>query len=56
MDKINPRFVVYIKDENIRELLYNRKNRSEYVERAIRFYEDNKDVVSKLANILLSDN
>ena len=55
MEKINPRFVIYIKDENLRSMLYNKKNRSEYVERAIRFYEDNKDVVSKLANILLSN-
>lgn len=53
MDSTNPRFVIYIKDHDIRNMLHTKQNRSEYVERAIRFYEENKDVVSKLANILL---
>lgn len=55
MENINPRFVIYVKDYELRKMLHDQKNRSEYVERAIRFYEDNKDVVSRLANILLKE-
>ena len=50
------RFCVYIKDEEIEPLIKSKKNKSEYVERAIRFYEDNKDIVNKLAECLTKEN
>lgn len=48
-----PRFAIYIKDKEICKIVRSQRNKSEYVERAIRFYIDNKDIVSKLANALL---
>lgn len=52
---MNPRFCIYIKDKEILALLSNQNNKSEYVERAIRFYEENKDALSKLANVLFKE-
>lgn len=49
---MNSRFSIYIKDEKISEVMNSQRNKSEYVERAIRFYEDNKDALNKLANVL----
>lgn len=49
------RFCLYIKDEELLPIIQAKKNRSEYVERAIRFYEDNKDIISKLADCLIKE-
>lgn len=47
------KFCIYIKDESILATFSLQKNKSEYVERAIRFYEENKDIVAKLADALI---
>lgn len=49
---MNPKFCIYIKDVEILKLVNQQKNKSEYVERAIRFYEDNKDALVRIANAL----
>lgn len=47
------KFCLYVKDETLAYIMRNEKNKSAYVERAIRFYEDNKDIIPKLAKTLL---
>ena len=49
------RFCVYIKDDTILSLIQSQKNKSEYVERAIRFYEENKNIVARLADALMNE-
>lgn len=53
---MNNRFCIYIKDKEILEIIDKEINKSEYVERAIRFYEQNKDIVERLANIIIDFN
>lgn len=48
----NARFAIYIKDKEINAELRRQANKSEYVERAIRFYLNNHDALSKLAKLL----
>lgn len=45
---MNRRFAIYIKDDEICKLLNERRNRSEYIERAVRFYIENKDIIPQL--------
>lgn len=52
---MNNRFCVYIKDDAIMSLIQSKKNKSEYVERAIRFYEENKNIVARLADALMNE-
>ena len=49
------RFCVYIKDENVLRIIKSQKNKSEYVERAICFYEENKNIVARLADALMNE-
>lgn len=46
------RFCVYIKDEEIYKLISKTPNRSAYIERALRFYIENKDVLPKVLEAL----
>lgn len=50
---MNPKFCIYIKDEEVLKLVNEQKNKSEYVERAIRFYEQNKDIIERIAKTLI---
>lgn len=49
----NPRVCLYIKDEEILSHIRKNRNHSEYVERAVRFYEENKDILKKISDALL---
>lgn len=46
------KFCIYIKDEEIYKLISKTQNKSAYVERAIRFYLDNKEIMPKLVEAL----
>ena len=52
----NPRISIYVRDKQIYELITSQDNKSGYVEKAIRFYEENKNLVERLANILIDKN
>lgn len=47
---MSERYCIYIKDEDVIRKINATKNRSEYVERAVRFYMENKDVIKNYAN------
>lgn len=49
---MSARYCIYIKDEVVIEAMDKNKNKSEYVERAVRFYIENKDVIKSYANDL----
>ena len=49
---MSQKFCIYIKDAEIVKIVSSQKNKSEYVERAIRFYEENKNVVVRLLDAL----
>ncbi|MEG0086549.1 MAG: hypothetical protein RR817_08755 [Niameybacter sp.] len=48
MEDLGPRMTLYIKDEEIRNFIRSKKNRSDYVTKAIQFYEANKDILVRL--------
>lgn len=52
MEDLGPRMTLYIKDEEIRNFIRSKKNRSDYVTKAIRFYLDNKDFLARIATAL----
>ncbi|MEG1929464.1 MAG: hypothetical protein RR090_12755 [Niameybacter sp.] len=47
-----PHITLYVKDQEIRQLIKSQKNRSDYVTKAIRFYLDNKDFLARIATAL----
>lgn len=47
------KFCIYIKDDDLLQIVQSQKNKSDYVQRTIRFYEENKDIVKRLANVLI---
>lgn len=49
---MSERYCIYVKDEIVIKAMNANKNRSEYVERAVRFYIENKDVIKDYANDL----